>query len=341
MSLTYCLLASGSQGNCLWLKGGGVELLVDCGLSARRTGRRLAAIGQSLANVSAVLCTHLHGDHVAGAPMLTSKHGLEVYSTEGTQRGLPSGVAGERLRLLPYCGRTRLGGLTIQTANVNLAEKFALQPPGEYVMLSVADTGHGMDKATLSRLFEPFFTTKEKGKGTGLGLSTVYGIVKQSGGYIWAFSELGRGTTFKIYLPRVDQPEKPTVPVAADTVLPIGKYQVILLVDDNDLVRASISAILESRAFKVLQASDGKQALELFSGHSGPIDLLISDVIMPYIGGRELAEKLRSKYSQVKVIFLSGYYEETVTREAEAEGIAYLAKPVSMQVLLGKIVEML
>jgi phosphoribosyl 1,2-cyclic phosphodiesterase len=115
MSLTYCLLASGSQGNCLWLKGGGVEILVDCGLSARRTGRRLAAIGQSLANVSAVLCTHLHGDHVAGAPVLTSKHGLEIYSTEGTQRGLPSGVAGERLRLLPYCGRTRLGGLTIQT----------------------------------------------------------------------------------------------------------------------------------------------------------------------------------------------------------------------------------
>ncbi len=115
MSLTYCVLASGSQGNCLWLKGGGVELLVDCGLSARRTGRRLAAIGESLTNVSAVLCTHLHGDHVAGASVLTSRHGLAVHSTEGTQRGLPSGVAGERLRLLPYCGRTRLGGLTIET----------------------------------------------------------------------------------------------------------------------------------------------------------------------------------------------------------------------------------
>jgi two-component system, cell cycle sensor histidine kinase and response regulator CckA len=212
--------------------------------------------------------------------------------------------------------------------------------PGNYVVLSVSDTGMGMDKDTQSRIFEPFFTTKEKGKGTGLGLSTVYGIVKQSGGYVMVQSDKGVGTIFNIYLPRVDAAvDLDTAPV---TRVAEGGSETVLLVEDEESVRQLVRETLETRGYHVLEAENGNAGLEVAAGFSGKIDLVITDVVMPGISGRELAQELLKLRPGIKVLYLSGYTEDTFMSEGPMErGTAFLQKPFTLQNLSRKVREVL
>jgi CheY-like chemotaxis protein len=236
------------------------------------------------------------------------------------------------------------GKLTIQTQSMVIDEIHhrgqTFIRPGNYVMLSVSDTGMGMDKETQSRIFEPFFTTKEKGKGTGLGLSTVYGIIKQSGGYVMVQSEEGRGSTFHIYLPRVEgTTEKHVVPVAGTTV---GGTETVLLVEDEDSVRQLVRDTLEGRGYKVVEAEDGEAGLAAAAKHEGKIDLVITDVVMPGLGGRELVERLLKIRPETKVLYLSGYTEDAIISEGTLEsGTAFLQKPFTLQNLSKKVREVL
>src|SRR5881628_486526 len=207
------------------------------------------------------------------------------------------------------------GKLTIETQNVELDQEYVRghlsAQPGPYVMLAVSDTGVGMDAATQSRIFELFFTTKEQGKGTGLGLATTYGIVKQSGGNIWLYSEPGRGTTFKIYLPRVDQAPEQLAAAPAARETPRGT-ETVLLVEDDDAVRTLTQKMLAAHGYTVLAAGGGAEALELAAGHTGPIHLLVTDVVLPGMSGRDLAARFRSGPPGVKVLYTSGYTDEAI-----------------------------
>jgi two-component system, cell cycle sensor histidine kinase and response regulator CckA len=237
------------------------------------------------------------------------------------------------------------GKLTIETSNVSLDETYARHhlnvTPGDYMMLAVSDTGIGMDAATLSHIFEPFFTTKEAGKGTGLGLSTVYGIVNQNNGHIWVYSEPGHGTTFKVYLPRVkggvesvEQAENP-----ADSVQ--GK-ETLMVVEDEDAVRNLVCQILRSRGYKVLEASHGVDALLLLEQQSEPIHLIITDVIMPFMSGREFADKAIHKYKDIKVLFMSGYTDEAILPHGVLDpGVAFIQKPFTTATLAVKVRDLL
>lgn len=234
------------------------------------------------------------------------------------------------------------GKLTIETSNILLDEEYARQhvplTPGNYVKFSVSDTGSGMDERTKSRIFEPFFTTKEN--GTGLGLSTVYGIIKQSGGYIWVDSEPGRGTTFTVYFPQVTIPGDESHPGAE--ISPASGNETILLVDDNEPVRASTGGILKLRGYQVLQAASGREALKIAEDYSGPIQILIADVMMPEMTGMELARRLQSKRPQVKVLYMSGFSEETVRRESTFDpATSFIQKPASAAILIQKIRDLL
>jgi PAS domain S-box-containing protein len=235
------------------------------------------------------------------------------------------------------------GTLRIATSNVELtAEHWRDHPdveakPGRYVLIAVSDTGTGMDPATQARIFEPFFTTKGPGKGTGLGLATVYGIVKQSGGYIWVSSKLGAGATFRIYLPAVQQPLERGEDgvVAADACNGSGT---ILLVEDEPGVRALARRVLEQAGYVVLAAADGLEAEQLAAGHSGVLDLVITDVVMPNLGGTALVERLRAARPGLNVLFISGYPEGEIGRRAlVGEGTSYLEKPFSPQVLRDRV----
>lgn len=236
------------------------------------------------------------------------------------------------------------GRLTIQTQNTVVDESHRRGQqfirPGRYVMLSVSDTGMGMDKETQSRIFEPFFTTKEKGKGTGLGLSTVYGIVKQSGGYVIVQSEKGHGSSFHIYLPQAQGvAEKQTVPVA-DAAL--GGTETILLVEDEESVRQLVRDTLVSKGYQLLEAESGEGGLAAAVGHKGKIDLVITDVVMPGMGGRELVKQLVKARPGTKVLYLSGYTEDAITSDGSIEGgTAFLQKPFSLQHLSRKVREVL
>jgi CheY-like chemotaxis protein len=236
------------------------------------------------------------------------------------------------------------GKLTIQTANVELDTVYATDHlnivPGRYVMLAIHDTGCGMDEATKSRIFEPFFTTKEPGKGTGLGLSTVYGIVKQSDGYIEVYSEPGRGSAFKIYLPRMDDPQEATIGDEKNVDSFLG-WETILLVDDNELLRTSIDSFLRMMGYKVISAGNAPEALGLSRRHSGPIHLLISDLVMPGMDGSELAERILRERPYTRVLYISGYTEETIRLGNLIQPGTFLQKPASMPVLLRKIREIL
>jgi CheY-like chemotaxis protein len=198
-----------------------------------------------------------------------------------------------------------------------------------------------MDRETQSRIFEPFFTTKEKGKGTGLGLSTVYGIVKQSGGYIFADSILGRGTTFRIYLPRVEDPAEPAGASHPTHMTGVGS-ETVLLVEDEDSVRQLVRETLQVRGYHVIEAENGEAGLRAASDHTGRIDLVITDVVMPGMNGRELAKRLAAERPHVKVLYLSGYTEEAIIHEGGMEaGTAFLQKPFTLQVLSRKVREVL
>ncbi|HVO81832.1 MAG TPA: PAS domain S-box protein [Terriglobales bacterium] len=237
------------------------------------------------------------------------------------------------------------GKITIQTGNVSLDDdlrrEYSYIQPGPYVMLSVSDDGQGMDKETQARIFEPFFTTKEKGKGTGLGLSTVYGIVKQSGGYVFVNSELGRGTTFRIYLPRVEDAAEPLGKVHAAQAAS-GGSETVLLVEDEESVRQLVRETLEAKGYKVLEADQGEAALRVASAHPGTIDMLITDVVMPGMSGRELARQLSTSRPQTKVLYLSGYTEDAILHQGALDpGTAFLQKPFTLQALSRKVREVL
>ncbi|HYT83053.1 MAG TPA: response regulator [Gemmatimonadales bacterium] len=237
------------------------------------------------------------------------------------------------------------GKLTIETANAVMDEAYVrdhpLAKPGPYVMLAVSDTGAGMDEQTQRRIFEPFFTTKEPGKGTGLGLATVYGIVKQSGGFIWVYSEPGHGTTFKIYLPRVAEPVETVTPPAALGESLRGS-ETVLLAEDAAAVRAVTRQVLDRLGYTVLEAPNGAAALHLATKHHGPIHLLLTDVIMPELGGRQLAQQLIALRPELRVLYASGYTDDAVVRHGVlTPGVAYLQKPFTPDVLARKVREVL
>jgi two-component system, cell cycle sensor histidine kinase and response regulator CckA len=209
---------------------------------------------------------------------------------------------------------------------------------GPHVMLAVGDTGCGMDAEVRSHLFEPFFTTKEVGKGTGLGLSTVYGIVRQAGGHVWVYSEVDKGSVFKIYLPQVDE-EIEEAGSAREAGPPARGTETVLLVEDEPQVRALTVRALRGSGYAVLEASDGEEALRVAAGvGSGPLDVLVTDVVMPRMGGEELAERIRALRPGVKVLFISGYTEHGVPMQGgPAAGAAFLQKPFTPTALAREI----
>jgi len=239
------------------------------------------------------------------------------------------------------------GKLAIETANVELDEIYTHShigvKSGRYVMLLVSDTGMGMAPEIKKKVFEPFFTTKEKDKGTGLGLSTVYGIVKQSGGDTWVYSEPGYGTTFKIYLPRVDEPQDldEAKEKGVEEGLPRGD-ETILVVEDDEEVRKITGRILRMQGYRVLEASNGGDVFFVCDQHEGPFHLMITDVVMPEMKGPELAKRLSSSYPEMKVIYMSGYVENVISRQGILEkGMEYIQKPFTVIELAKKVREVL
>ena len=236
------------------------------------------------------------------------------------------------------------GRLTIETGNAELDESYTSAHlavrPGRHVMLAVTDSGMGMDAATQARIFEPFFTTKEAGKGTGLGLSTVFGIVKQSEGNVWVYSEPQRGTTFKIYLPRVDEVVEEQPAQEAETAA--GGSETILLVEDSDSLRELGREILEEHGYKVIEASSGAAALEALARHTGSLDLILTDLVMSGMSGRELADQVTRMRPGTKVLFMSGYTDDALGHHGVLEaGTAFVEKPFSIDGLLRKVRDVL
>jgi two-component system, cell cycle sensor histidine kinase and response regulator CckA len=237
------------------------------------------------------------------------------------------------------------GRLTLETANVELDAAYARThvgvQPGAHVMLAVSDTGVGMDQGTLGRIFEPFFTTKGPGKGTGMGLATVYGIVNQSGGHIWVYSEPGHGATFKIYLPRVDQTAEPAAPRPASAPSAGGR-ETILLVEDEARVRQLARDILQASGYTVLEARHGHAAIEVCDGHAGTIDLLLTDVVMPGMNGRELAERLAPRRPDMAVLYTSGYTDNAIVLHGVLDArTVFLQKPFTPDGLARKVRQVL
>jgi two-component system cell cycle sensor histidine kinase/response regulator CckA len=237
------------------------------------------------------------------------------------------------------------GRLVVETCNIELDTNYAVDhvsvKPGRYVMLAVSDTGVGMDRQTVAHIFEPFFTTKESGRGTGLGLSTVYGIVKQSGGYIWVYSEPGKGSTFKVYLPRVDE-----VPEAVGAALAAPRTQrgteTILIVEDEEAVRELIQTVLTEKGYDIIPSLDPQHAEQIAARFPGEIHLLLTDMVMPGTSGRELAERISARRRDIRVLFMSGYTDNVITSGGMLEeGLAFLQKPFSPAALVQKVREVL
>src|SRR5436309_3568194 len=241
---------------------------------------------------------------------------------------------------MPHGGR-----VVVETSNADLDETFAKKHvptrPGRYVMLAVSDTGSGMDEATQARIFEPFFTTKQLGKGTGLGLATVYGIVKQSDGYIWVYSEPRMGSAFKIYLPRVDAEVSREETRETTAPLPSGS-ETVLLVEDDRTVRLLAGEMLRMNGYTVLQARDGREALDLVRRHGQPIHLLLTDVVMPVVSGRQLASGVADIQPGIRVLYMSGYTDGVIAHHGVLDaGVAYLQKPFTADFLARKVREVL
>jgi CheY-like chemotaxis protein len=238
------------------------------------------------------------------------------------------------------------GRIVLETANVDLdatyADEHITVKPGRYVMLAVSDSGVGMSQETIAHIFEPFYTTKESGSGTGLGLSTVYGIVKQSGGYIWVYSEPGKGSTFKVYLPRVDDVlESVSAPKAALPGANRG-WETILLVEDEEAVRELIRTVLTEHGYDVIPARDPQHAVQIASTFAHEIHMLLTDVVMPGMSGRELANTVTQIRKGIRVLFMSGYTDNVITTGGMLEkGLAFLQKPFSPNSLAQKVREVL
>jgi CheY-like chemotaxis protein len=237
------------------------------------------------------------------------------------------------------------GRFLIETSNAELDSTYSAMHPivrqGRYVLLAVSDSGMGMDAETQARIFEPFFTTKAQGKGTGLGLSTVYGVVKQSGGFIWVYSEVGRGSCFKIYLPRVDQPVERVgaAPFVSDA--PRGTETILLAEDEQD-VREVAREFLESGGYTVIEARDGAEALKKVEKHQGAIDLLITDMVMPGMTGHDLTARLLQARPEIRVLYMSGYSERAAADSTRGDSsMRLLAKPFSRWALLRAVHEIL
>lgn len=234
------------------------------------------------------------------------------------------------------------GQIFLQTANVHLDETYVQThlgvTPGDFVMIAMTDTGHGMDAETRQHIFEPFFTTKERGKGTGLGLATVYGMVKQSSGDIWVYSEPGKGTTFKLYFPQVSQKAVETTSEETER-LTQASNAIVLVVEDERPVRELTVRMLQRLGYSVLSAASGREAIEISKSFTGRISLLVTDVVMPEMSGRQVADAILSTRPDVKVLFLSGYTEHTAVHHSIGPGVNFLAKPFTRESLSRKLVE--
>jgi two-component system cell cycle sensor histidine kinase/response regulator CckA len=236
------------------------------------------------------------------------------------------------------------GQLTLETANVVLDEGYVDRhspvPRGAYVMVAITDTGTGMTDDVKARIFEPFFTTKEAGKGTGLGLATVYGIIKQSDGYIWPYSEPGRGTTFKVYLPLVHEVAE-SLAVVGRVPESRGGTETVLLVEDDEAVRSLARRALVKCGYRVLEATNAGEALLAAEQHAGPIHLMVSDIVMPGLNGPELAARLRPSRAEMRVLFMSGYAERAVEQQNSVSGSAFLTKPFTPELIARKVRDVL
>jgi two-component system cell cycle sensor histidine kinase/response regulator CckA len=238
------------------------------------------------------------------------------------------------------------GKLTIETHNVVVDEEYAQKRPsieqGRYVVISVTDTGHGMDAATKARIFEPFFTTKERGKGTGLGLATVYGVVKQSGGFIWVESELGAGTCFEVYLPVTDERVENGMGDPLEKGLAAQyRRRTVLIVEDEKEVRDLACEFLTSAGFKVLTAEDGEEAIQVARRLGTSIQAVLTDLIMPKMGGSELGIRLRCLLPHLKIVYMTGYLEQTESNNGLLEDALFIQKPFSRDILVGKLTQAL
>jgi CheY-like chemotaxis protein len=237
------------------------------------------------------------------------------------------------------------GMLMIETANAEIDDAYARRHvgvvPGQYALMAISDTGTGMSEETQSRIFEPFFTTKEQGQGTGLGLSTVYGIVKQSGGNIWVYSEEGKGTTFKVYLPRADEEEVDEQVEASHTEAPRGS-ETILIVEDEELVRRLALDALEEIGYTILEAKDGLEALRICEQHTEPIHLMLTDIVMPQMSGRDLARRVAALRPEIKTLYMSGYTGTAIVNQnlLDTEK-AFIQKPFTPRSLAQKVRETL
>jgi PAS domain S-box-containing protein len=299
---------------------------------------RVLDLNEVVANAEKILCRVIGEDiHL----VTTLATGLEAVRAD-------PGLVEQVLLNLAVNARDAMptgGQLTIETRNVELDDGYTAAHPdaraGPHVLVAVSDTGSGMTPEVQARVFEPFFTTKEIGKGTGLGLATVHGIVKQSGGHIWLYSEVGRGTTFKVYLPRVESAHGATKPLSGVQPPPKGT-ETVLLAEDDDKVRQLARHVLENLGYKVLATAGTEEALRTAEGHSGPVDLLLTDVVMAGTGGRELAARMTATRPGLKVLFMSGYTDDAVVRHGILhESVNFLQKPFNPALLANKVREVL
>jgi two-component system, cell cycle sensor histidine kinase and response regulator CckA len=298
---------------------------------------RVVALDQVLAGMETMIARLLGAD--VEVTMLASSGLGKIVADPGQLEQVVTNLVVNARDAMPAGGM-----LTFETRNVDLDEEYARQhfgvKAGPYVLLAVTDSGFGMDRETQARIFEPFFTTKEKGKGTGLGLSTVFGIVQQSRGHVWVYSEPGRGTTFRVYFPRTDAAAEP----ARSEPAPLSGHgtETILLVEDDEPVRTVACGILRRYGYRVLEASNGGEALLVCEQHGARIHLLLTDVVLPRMSGRQLVERLAPMRSEMKVLFMSGYADEAVLQHGILESdAAFLQKPLTPEALVRKVREVL